>query len=81
VVDKLDAGGRAAEIGCGHGASTILMAQAFPKSEFVGIDYHDASIETARKRAAEAGVNNASFEVADATSYSGNDFDLVAFFD
>jgi len=81
VVDKLDAGGRAADVGCGHGASTILMAQAFPSSQFVGIDYHDASIETARERAAEAGVTNTTFEVADATSYSGNDFDLIAFFD
>ena len=81
VVDKLDAGGRAADVGCGHGASTILMAQAFPNSQFVGIDYHDASIETARERAAEAGVTNTTFEVADATSYSGNDFDLIAFFD
>ena len=81
VVDKLDAGGRAADVGCGHGASTILMAQAFPNSQFVGIDYHDASIETARERAAEAGVTNTTFEVADATSYSDNDFDLIAFFD
>jgi 2-polyprenyl-3-methyl-5-hydroxy-6-metoxy-1,4-benzoquinol methylase len=81
VVDKLDAGGRAADVGCGHGASTILMAQAFPNSQFVGIDYHEASIETARERAAEAGVTNTTFEVADATSYSGNDFDLIAFFD
>lgn len=81
VVDKLDAGGRAADVGCGHGASTILMAQAFPNSQFVGIDYHDASIETARERAAEADVTNATFEVADAASYSGNDFDLIAFFD
>ncbi len=81
VVDKLDAGGRAADVGCGHGARTILMAQAFPNSQFVGIDYHDASIETARERAAEAGVTNTTFEVADATSCSGNDFDLIAFFD
>jgi 2-polyprenyl-3-methyl-5-hydroxy-6-metoxy-1,4-benzoquinol methylase len=81
VVGKLGAGGRAADVGCGHGASTILMAQAFPNSQFVGIDYHHASIETARGRAAEAGVTNTTFEVADATSYSGNDFDLIAFFD
>ena len=81
VVEKLTAGGRAADVGCGHGASTILMAQAFPNSEFVGIDYHGASIETARDRAAEAGVTNAAFEVADATSYSGDDFDMIAFFD
>jgi SAM-dependent methyltransferase len=81
VVEKLKAGGRVADVGCGHGASTILMAQAFPDSEFVGIDYHGASIETARERATKAGVENASFEVADATSYQGNDYDLIAFFD
>ncbi|HVO44885.1 MAG TPA: class I SAM-dependent methyltransferase [Steroidobacteraceae bacterium] len=81
VVAKLNAGARAADVGCGHGASTVLMAKAFPKSEFVGIDYHAASIETARKRAAEAGAHNARFEVADATSYAGRDFDLIAFFD
>ena len=81
VVEKLTAGARAADVGCGHGASTILMAQAFPTSEFVGIDYHGASIATATERAAKAGVTNAYFEVADATSYEGGDYDLIAFFD
>ncbi|MBI2698973.1 SAM-dependent methyltransferase [Mycobacterium gordonae] len=81
VVEKLTAGGRAADVGCGHGASTILMAQAFPNSQFVGIDYHGASIETARERAAKAGVDNASFELADATSYRGDDYDFIGFFD
>jgi 2-polyprenyl-3-methyl-5-hydroxy-6-metoxy-1,4-benzoquinol methylase len=81
VVDKLNAGARVADVGCGHGASTILMAQAFPQSEFVGIDYHDASIQTARDRAAEAKVTNARFEAADATSYEGGDYDVIAFFD
>jgi 2-polyprenyl-3-methyl-5-hydroxy-6-metoxy-1,4-benzoquinol methylase len=81
VVEKLNTGGHVADIGCGHGASTILMAQAFPNSQFVGIDYHDASIETACERAAEAGVTNTRFEVADATTYEGNDYDLIAFFD
>ena len=81
VIDKLTAGGRAADVGCGHGASTILMAQAFPNSQFVGIDYHGASIETARERAAKAGVGNASFELADATSYRSGDYDLIGFFD
>jgi SAM-dependent methyltransferase len=81
VVEKLNAGGRAADVGCGHRASTILMAEAFPNSRFVGIDYHDASIETARERAAKAGVGNATFEVADATSYRGDDYALVAFVD
>jgi SAM-dependent methyltransferase len=81
VVQRLTAGGRAADVGCGHGASTILLAQAFPDSEFVGIDYHAASIETARGRAADADVRNARFEVADATTYQGRDFDFIAFFD
>jgi 2-polyprenyl-3-methyl-5-hydroxy-6-metoxy-1,4-benzoquinol methylase len=81
VVEKLNTGARVADIGCGHGASTILMAHAFPNSQFVGIDYHQPSIETARERAAKAGVENASFEVADATSYRGDDYDLIAFFD
>jgi 2-polyprenyl-3-methyl-5-hydroxy-6-metoxy-1,4-benzoquinol methylase len=81
VVEKLEAGARVADVGCGHGSSTILMAKAFPSSEFVGIDYHDKSIETARARAKEAGADNAQFETADATSYSGRNFDLVAFFD
>ena len=81
VVEKLKAGGRVADVGCGHGVSTILMAQTFPNSQFVGIDYHDASIETAREHAAEAGVANASFEVADATTYPGDDYDVIAFFD
>jgi 2-polyprenyl-3-methyl-5-hydroxy-6-metoxy-1,4-benzoquinol methylase len=81
VVEKLKRGAKAADVGCGHGASTILLAKAYPKSEFVGYDYHDASIETARQRAKEAGAPNAHFEVADATSYQGSGFDLIAFFD
>ena len=80
VVEKLQSGGRVADVGCGHGVTTILMAQAFPNSEFVGIDYHDASIETAREHAEQSGLRNASFEVADATSYEGR-YDLIAFFD
>ncbi len=81
VVHKLTAGGKAADVGCGHGASTLLMAQAFPKTQFVGIDYHPASVETARSRAAQAGVGNVRFETADATSYQDGDFDFIAFFD
>ncbi|HVW68184.1 MAG TPA: class I SAM-dependent methyltransferase [Steroidobacteraceae bacterium] len=81
VTDKLTRGGKAADVGCGHGASTILMAKAFPRSEFVGIDYHEPSIRTARERAAEAGVRNARFETADATSYGEKDLDFIAFFD
>lgn len=81
VAQKLERGGRAADVGCGHGASTILLARAYPNSEFVGYDYHPASIETARERAREADAGNARFEVADASSYAGKDFDLIAFFD
>ena len=64
VVEKLERGALVADVGCGHGASTILMAQAFPNSTFVGSDYHDGSIETARQRAQEAGV-------ADRVSFRG----------
>ena len=63
------------------GASTVLLAQAFPESEFIGYDYHSPSIDIARKRAAEAALNNARVEVADATGYKEKDFDLIAFFD
>jgi 2-polyprenyl-3-methyl-5-hydroxy-6-metoxy-1,4-benzoquinol methylase len=81
AVSTLERGGRVADVGCGHGASTILMAKAFPKSTFVGIDYHASSIATAQRRAKDAGVSNAQFMVADATSYNGGRYDLIAFFD
>jgi 2-polyprenyl-3-methyl-5-hydroxy-6-metoxy-1,4-benzoquinol methylase len=81
MVDKLRRAGRAADVGCGHGASTILMAKAFPDSEFFGYDYHPASIETARQRAKEAHVENVNFEVVEGTRYKERDLDLVAFFD
>ncbi|HXP66875.1 MAG TPA: class I SAM-dependent methyltransferase, partial [Steroidobacteraceae bacterium] len=81
VVDKLQRGGRVADIGCGHGASTVLMAKTYPKSTFIGYDYHGESIRVARERAAAAGVHNAQFEVGDAVSYAGKDFDVIAFFD
>jgi SAM-dependent methyltransferase len=82
VVERLRRGGWVADIGCGHGASTILMAQAFPKSRFVGLDYHDASIATARQRAAVQGVTeNITFDVKSATQFEGSDFDLVCFMD
>ena len=81
VATKLNRGATAADVGCGHGASTILMAKAFPNSEFIGIDYHDASIETARQRATEAGLHNVTFETGDATSYPQRELDFIAFFD
>ncbi|MFJ8958058.1 class I SAM-dependent methyltransferase [Lentzea sp. NPDC102401] len=82
VTAKLQAGARVADVGCGHGASTILMAQAFPKSFFTGSDYHPESIEIARERAAAAGVGDrVTFEVASAKEFSGRDYDLVTMFD
>jgi 2-polyprenyl-3-methyl-5-hydroxy-6-metoxy-1,4-benzoquinol methylase len=82
VVAKLERGALVADVGCGHGASTILMATAFPNSTFVGSDYHDGSIDTARRQATEAGVTErASFETAAAAAYSGTGYDLVTMFD
>jgi len=82
VEEKLNSGGRVADVGCGLGASTILMAKSYPKSEFVGFDYHEKSIESARQRAKEAGVNGRiRFEVAKAKDYPGKDYDFVTFFD
>ena len=81
VVDKLTHGALVADVGCGHGASTVLMARAFPHSQFVGYDYHADSIRTANERAQASGVRNARFEVADAVSYGEEGLDLVTFFD
>jgi SAM-dependent methyltransferase len=82
VESKLEAGAKVADIGCGHGASTILMAQAYPKSKFVGSDYHEGSIDAARKRATDAGVGDrVEFDVASAKGFNGTDYDLVCFFD
>jgi len=79
---RLEAGAKVADVGCGHGASTIIMAQAFPKSTFVGFDYHEPSIAHARESARKAGVaDRVSFEVASAKSYPGTDYDLVTVFD
>src|SRR5271170_7583239 len=81
VKEKLERGARVADVGCGHGASVILMAQAFPKSQFVGFDYHEPSIVRARESAREAGVaDRVRFERASAKDYLGS-YDLVAFFD
>lgn len=82
VEAKLTAGAKVADVGCGLGASTILMAEAYPNSTFIGFDYHDASIAMARQRAVAAGVaDRVKFEVARAKDYPGSDYDFVAFFD
>jgi ubiquinone/menaquinone biosynthesis C-methylase UbiE len=82
VKARLEQGGSVADVGCGHGASTIIMAKAFPRSRVVGFDYHAASIERARERAAAAGVaDRCRFEVAPAKSFPGNGYDLVTVFD
>jgi SAM-dependent methyltransferase len=79
---RLQQGAKVADIGCGHGASTILMAQAYPKSTFFGFDYHEASIEAARKAADHAGVGDrCTFDVASSKAYPGTDYDLVCCFD
>jgi len=82
VQEKLERGARVADVGCGLGASTIIMAKAFPKSTFVGFDYHAPSIEKARERAGAAGVGDrVTFEVASAKQFPGEKYDVVCFFD
>jgi SAM-dependent methyltransferase len=82
VEAKLQAGARVADVGCGHGASTIIMAKAYPRSTFVGFDYHQRSIDWARKAASDAGVSDrVRFEVAPADRFGGDGYDLVATFD
>jgi len=82
VVPRLEQGATVADVGCGHGASTMVMAEAFPKSSFIGFDFHAPSIQTAERRAREAGVSErVHFREARAQDFPGNDFDLVCFFD
>ena len=82
VQAKLEAGAKVADVGCGLGASTILLAEQFPQVELLGCDYHEGSIELARKRAADAGVaDRISFETASAQDFAGSGYDLVATFD
>jgi SAM-dependent methyltransferase len=82
VLAKLNAGARVADVGCGHGASTTLMARAFPNSSFTGSDYHEGSITQARKRVADAGLaDQVRFDVASAQTFDGGPYDLVTTFD
>ena len=82
VERKLRAGAKVADVGCGHGASTVIMAREYPNSTFTGFDYHGESISAARRAAEEAGVaDRCTFAVAPANNYPGNDYDLVAIFD
>ena len=82
VKERLEQGAKVADVGCGLGASTILMAKSYPKSKFFGFDYHDKSIETAKERAKDAGVSDhIEFKVAKAKDYPGKDYDFVTFFD
>jgi SAM-dependent methyltransferase len=82
VQAKLETGAKVADVGCGKGASTLLMAKAFPKSRFYGFDYHDKSIEAARESAKREGVaDRVTFEVAKAKEFPGKDYDFVAVFD
>lgn len=81
VDSKLVSGAKVADIGCGHGSSTVLMAQAFPNSKFYGFDFHEPSIEQARQNAADAGVTNAEFHVTTAKEYPGDDYDFACMFD
>jgi 2-polyprenyl-3-methyl-5-hydroxy-6-metoxy-1,4-benzoquinol methylase len=81
VEAKLRAGAKVADIGCGHGSSTVLMAQAYPNSTIVGIDYHAPSIEAAKAKAAEAGVTNVEFQLAKAQDFAGEGYDFACIFD
>lgn len=78
---KLKSGAKVADVGCGYGASTLIMAKAYPNSTFIGYDLHSASIEHARKQAHEEGLSNASFQVASSKEFPGRNYDLVTTFD
>lgn len=81
VEDKLKKGSKVADVGCGYGHSTLILAEAFPNSQFYGFDFHTPSIEKARELAAEKGLTNVTFETAKAKDFPGEDYDLVTFFD
>jgi len=81
AVARLEKGAKVADVGCGHGASTILMARAFPNSQFSGFDYHEGSVARARKAAEASGVANARFETASAKAFHGSNYDLITAFD
>lgn len=81
VEARLDEGGLVADIACGHGGSTLLMAKRFPQAEIVGYDFHEPSVEKARKKAEEQGLKNVRFEVARAQDFPGKDYDLITVFD
>lgn len=81
VVEKLEKGAKVADVGCGHGASTMIMAEAFPNSEFIGFDFHEGSVDHAAKEAKKAGLKNITFKVGNAKNFPGTDYDLIAFFD
>lgn len=81
VVEKLEKGAKVADVGCGHGASTMIMAEAYPNSEFIGYDFHEGSVAHAAAEAKKSGLGNISFQVATAKNFPGENYDLVAFFD
>ena len=81
VVEKLEKGAKVADVGCGHGASTMIMAEAFPNSTFIGYDFHGGSIAHASEQARKSALKNVRFEEASAKDFPGSDYDLVAFFD
>src|SRR5690606_25767412 len=82
IDERLSAGGRVADVGCGHGVSSVLMASAYPASTIFGFDVREASIETARERARQAGVEQRTrFDCANARSFPGQGYDLICFMD